>query len=134
MLRLNKIFVVIFAICFIVLMSGQILRVTQYGLYGSQKYWDKTISIPTESSSPDATALKNLINQGESEGWIKCFPEQKICHYTGKGNYDYGAFSEWEQSSDYIGWLVLIMKSALQALFLTVLISLVYVVIKRYSK
>jgi hypothetical protein len=108
--------------------------VTQYGLYGSQKYWDETISIPTESNSPDATTLKNLINQGESEGWIKCFPEQKICHYTGKGNYDYGAFSEWEQSSDYIGWLVLIMKSALQALFLTVLISLVYVVIKRYSK
>ena len=115
-------------------MSGQILRVAQYGLYGSQEYWNKTVSIPDDINSPSETALRNLMIQGENEGLIVCFPEQKICHYTGRGYTDYGAFSEWEQSSDYYGWLVLIMKCALQSLVLTVVTSLGYTVFKRYNK
>jgi hypothetical protein len=129
----SKTVAIIFAICFIFFMSGQILRVAQYGLYGSEQYWSQTVSIPEDINSPSQTALRNLINKGESEGIITCFPEQKICHYTGKGYLAYGAFSAWEQSSDYYGWLVLIIKCAIQSLIPTVLLSVAYSIIKKHN-
>jgi len=134
----SKIFVIIFAICFVILMSAQYMRVAQYGLYGSKEMWEKTMSIPDDINSPSETALKNLLVQGENNGWIKCFPEQKICHYTGKGVYNYGAYSEYIQSSDYLGWLDLIIKSVIQsivlALILTLLIDAGYLVLRKYNK
>src|SRR5208337_1740995 len=126
MLRTNKIFVIIFVICFVVIMSGQIVRVAQYGLYGSQESWNKTILIPNDINSVNENAFRNLLNQGENEGLIICFQEQKICHYNGKGDRPYGAFSDWEQSSDLNGWFVLIMKSALQSLIPTIVIYVIY--------
>jgi hypothetical protein len=130
----TKTLVIILTICFGLIMLGQILRVEQYGLYGSQDQWDKTISIPNDINSTDKTELRNLLIEGENEGLIICFPEQQICHYTGKGVRSYGAFSDWEQSSDLNGWLVLIMTSALQSLVLTVLISVGYAVIEKINK
>jgi hypothetical protein len=130
----TKTILLIFAICFVAITSIQYMRVAQYGLYGSKEQWDKTISIPDDINSSNEIALRNLLIQGENEGWIICFPEQKTCHYTGKGVYDYGAFSKFMQSSDYLGWFFLIMQCALQALLLMVLIGVGFEVIHKYNK
>jgi hypothetical protein len=141
----SKIFVIIFAFCFVLLMSGQYIRVTQYGLYGSKEMWEKTV-IPPEINYPNGTSESDAIikyganasqyliaerefidttKQLEGEGMIKCYPKQNVCHFTGKGVYNYGAYSEFIQSSDYLGWLDLIIKCVIQSIVLSLILTLV---------
>jgi hypothetical protein len=126
-------------------MSGQYLRVAQYGLYGSKEIWEKTV-IPPEINYPNGTSESDAIikyganasqyliaerkfidttKQLESEGMIICYPEQNVCHFTGKGIYNYGAYSEYIQSSDYLGWTDLIIKSVVLSIFLSLILTLV---------
>lgn len=150
-----KIFIIIFAICFVLMMSGGIMRVSQYGLYGSKEVWEKTVSIPPGVNYPNGTSEsdaiikygakaseyltveRNLITEikeMETNGFIKCYPDQYICHYTGKGFRPYGSLSDWEQSSDYNGWLSLILTNFISAIILSAFVYLIFEIIQTYKK
>ena len=72
----TKIIVIIFIFCFAIIMSGEILRVTQYGLYGSKETWEETVQLPIRINYPYGTSeydakIRYGSNASEYLGFLK---------------------------------------------------------------
>jgi len=150
----SKVFAIIFVIIFVLMMTMQYVRVAEYGLYGSKEIWDQIDKIPSDMNYPygiseseaiskygsNASKFLTLQNEyitltksAESDGLIKCYPEQNLCHYTGKGIYPYGEYSKWVQTSELTGWLGIIFTTTFSSLVYSLIIYVVYEVIERYG-
>lgn len=150
----SKVFAIIFVIIFVLMITMQYVRVAEYGLYGSKEIWAQTQIIPSEINYPygisESEAISiygtnaskflsaqkeyiTLTKSAESDGIIKCYPEQNLCHFTGKGIYPYGEYSKWAQSSELTGWLAIIITITGSSLILSLIIYVVYGVIEKYQ-
>lgn len=146
-------FFIIFLIIFTIMIFQQYSRVSTYGLYGSKETWEQTDKFPYEINYPHGLSVREATNKygenaseflkyqsefinelkaAETNGIIKCYPEEQLCRYTGKGIYPYGEYSKWAQSSELMGWLSVIITALESTLILSLIIYVVYEGIIRY--